>query len=329
MKFSFVVPAYNVDTYLGQCLDSISSQSYLNWECVCIDDGSEDNTGRIADEFAAKDPRIKVVHQENGGLSSARNTGIENAKGEWLIFVDADDYVAPDLCERYERAIREKPNTVIFAHRMKLVDAKGGELPAIRQTTVCDIMESHTDHIHAALARSPSAWFLLAAWGKCYRADIIREHNLKYDPRLSPGEDSDFTNRYLAFAEGLFVVDFSYVGYYYRQHTESITHKELKVKRRLAGYELIEEQAAFAKKYTKTIPLFARGLLGYISRVRLAPPEVRAPYLDLLINSPVWRRSYLPAIMRYCKFPYNAVALILWLTPRIIVRGFLKMMLAR
>lgn len=92
VKFSFIVPAYNVAPYLSQCLESILSQTYRNFEIIIIDDGSTDNTADVANNFALKDSRIRVIHQQNGGLSRARNTGFKNAKGDWLIFIDGDDF---------------------------------------------------------------------------------------------------------------------------------------------------------------------------------------------------------------------------------------------
>lgn len=96
---SVIVPVYNVEEYLGRCVDSILSQTYENLEVILVDDGATDSSGRICDHYAAQDHRVKVVHKENGGLSSARNAGIDVACGEWLEFVDSDDWIEPDAVE--------------------------------------------------------------------------------------------------------------------------------------------------------------------------------------------------------------------------------------
>lgn len=88
---------YNVERYIRECLDSIARLSAVSWEAILIDDGSTDESGEICDEYVNKDSRIKVYHKENGGVSSARNMGLDNAKGEWITFVDADDYIASDF----------------------------------------------------------------------------------------------------------------------------------------------------------------------------------------------------------------------------------------
>ena len=92
MKVSFVLPIYNVLPYLERCVQSLLCQTYKDFEIILVDDGSPDGCGKLCDELAARDNRIRVIHQENKGLSGARNTGIDNAKGEYIIFVDSDDY---------------------------------------------------------------------------------------------------------------------------------------------------------------------------------------------------------------------------------------------
>lgn len=96
---SVIVPVYNVENYLRKCLESIINQTYKNLEIILIDDGSTDNSGKICDEYAAKDNRIKLIHKPNGGISDARNAGLEIAKGEYIGFVDSDDYIAEDMYE--------------------------------------------------------------------------------------------------------------------------------------------------------------------------------------------------------------------------------------
>lgn len=96
-KISIIVPVYKVEPYLRKCLDSIVNQTYQNLEIILVDDGSPDNCGAICDEYAAKDERIQVIHKENGGVSSARNAGLEAASGDWVGFVDSDDWVEPDM----------------------------------------------------------------------------------------------------------------------------------------------------------------------------------------------------------------------------------------
>lgn len=95
-KLSIIVPIYNAERYIRQCVDSILSQSFGDFELLLVDDGSDDESSRICDEYAGVDSRVRVFHKVNGGVSSARNMGIDNARGRWILFVDADDYLFDD-----------------------------------------------------------------------------------------------------------------------------------------------------------------------------------------------------------------------------------------
>ena len=102
---SVIVPVYRAEKYLHRCVDGILAQTYTDFELLLIDDGSPDNCGALCDEYAAKDSRVRVFHKENGGVSSARNLGLDNAKGEWVTFCDADDYVTSDWLATFSDAI--------------------------------------------------------------------------------------------------------------------------------------------------------------------------------------------------------------------------------
>lgn len=107
-KISIIVPVYKVEQYLRRCLDSIEAQTFTDWECILIDDGSPDNSGVICDEYVANDTRFRVIHQENKGVSAARNAGLDVARGEWIGFVDSDDWIEPEM---YETLLTKAINT--------------------------------------------------------------------------------------------------------------------------------------------------------------------------------------------------------------------------
>ena len=114
---SVIVPAYNVEKYLARCLDSILSQTYTNLEVILIDDGSTDSTGKICDDYARKDERVRVIHQTNQGQAVGRNAGISIAKGEWIQFVDSDDWIEPDTLETcYDLALKHNAEIVCFQY---------------------------------------------------------------------------------------------------------------------------------------------------------------------------------------------------------------------
>ena len=114
---SVIIPVYNVSQYLPRCIESVINQTYQNLEIILVDDGATDDSGVICDDYARKDPRIRVVHKENGGLSSARNAGIQIARGEYLTFIDSDDYVDRDYTEfLYELVCQYSAKMAIFSH---------------------------------------------------------------------------------------------------------------------------------------------------------------------------------------------------------------------
>lgn len=112
---SVVIPVYNVEKYLTECVDSVLAQSYTDWEIILVDDGATDSSGAICDKYVANDPRIRVIHQKNGGLSAARNTGLKAARREYVYFLDSDDYIEPHALEQLmDTARREHADAVFF-----------------------------------------------------------------------------------------------------------------------------------------------------------------------------------------------------------------------
>lgn len=119
---SIIVPVYKVEKYLCECIDSILAQTYENFELILVDDGSPDNSGKICDEYAEKDKRIKVIHKENGGVSSARNVGLDNVKGEYITFIDSDDFVEKQYLELMYNRIIETNSDMCFCRCYRLLN---------------------------------------------------------------------------------------------------------------------------------------------------------------------------------------------------------------
>lgn len=126
---SVIIPVYNAEKYLRRCLDSVVAQTYRNLEIICVDDGSVDESGKICDQYAVRDARIKVIHQENQGLSAARNKGLDAAEGEYIAFVDSDDYILEDMFERLYIALT-RFNTMYVICGFNAVDPDGKILDA-------------------------------------------------------------------------------------------------------------------------------------------------------------------------------------------------------
>lgn len=163
---SVVIPVYNVERYLQRCLNSVVSQTYKNLEIILVDDGSTDLSGKICDEWASKDNRIVVIHKTNGGLSSARNTGLDVAKGRYIAFVDSDDYINPEMYEIMVKLLK-KSNSQIACCGRKRVGNSGGYFQNTLEKPMVISGEEAIDRLlcHAGIDE--------AAWDKLYVGDLF------------------------------------------------------------------------------------------------------------------------------------------------------------
>ena len=214
-KATVIVPVYNVEAYLEKCVDSILAQTEPDFELLLVDDGSTDNSGALCDKLAQKDSRIQVIHQKNQGLGGARNTGIKAASGDWVLLVDSDDWIEPELLEKtLETGLREEADLVMFGFRS--VDEQGNTLQTVVEDVPTDQGLTLKDHPDLLLT-APSAWRRL------YRRELLVRTGILYPPRVWY-EDIRTTPKLLAAADR--VVFLSYVGYDYLSRTGSITKNQ-------------------------------------------------------------------------------------------------------
>lgn len=190
-QVSIIVPVYNARAYLPQCLASIQAQTFPDWECILVDDGSSDGSGDICDEISLRDARFRAIHQPNAGVSRARNAGIEAARGEHLFFCDADDAAHPLLLE-LALAQQKKDRDALVAWR-HTSDRALWEQPSFGAGPF-DV----TDYPKRALLSCFYAGsFLNPPWNKLFSRKLVRDHGLRFDARLSYGEDLRFCMDYL------------------------------------------------------------------------------------------------------------------------------------
>ena len=171
-KISVIVPVYNVEKYLPRCIDSILSQTFTNFELLLIDDGSTDNSGKICDEYADKDNRVRVFHKANGGVSSARNLGLDNVKGEWVSFIDADDFIEHDYF--LEDLLANDHWDVIQMSR-----SGGSNFHNYKKDIVC----TNRDEVIKFLHKN----FYYECWGRFIKRNILSEK--RFDETIKIGED--------------------------------------------------------------------------------------------------------------------------------------------
>lgn len=174
---SVIVPVYNMEKYLEKCVDSIINQTYKNIEIILIDDGSKDNSGTMCDELAKKDNRIKVIHKKNAGLSAARNDGIKIANGEYVCFVDSDDYVTEDYCEvLYNTLIDTNADISAIAYR----EIRDDGIPILdadeKNKTKFNNQRIIYDGDDIIIQMLKWETFRNMAWNKLYKTDMVRKH---------------------------------------------------------------------------------------------------------------------------------------------------------
>lgn len=232
-KISIIVPVYKVEKYLRRCVDSILNQTFTDFECILVDDGSPDRCGEICDEYAKADKRIKVIHKENGGLSDARNAGIDTARGEYLGFVDSDDWIHPNMYEILYKAIT-KNDVKLSACAYKETDVK--EIFEEIFTSEIEIYNGMdflmTNYVTAVVA-----------WNKLYHRSLFNE--LRYP--FGKIHEDEFTTYKMLYESG----NIAYCSkklYYYFINASGITKSGYSLKR-LDALEAWEDRCRFFRKH--------------------------------------------------------------------------------
>ena len=218
MLFSIIVPVYNVEKLIHKCIDSLICQTYEDIEIILVDDGSTDNSSYICDEYADKDKRIRVIHKKNGGLSDARNVGIDIASGDYILFVDSDDYIETDTCKKLLKYTKMDCDIIIADAVIE------GGIASIEHITLCDQILTGKEYLKTALksGKAPMAVCLNA-----YKTKFLKENEFNFKTGILH-EDEQFTPRVLLKAES--VVNSNIEFYHYVIRDNSITTQKDKRK---------------------------------------------------------------------------------------------------
>ena len=220
---SVIVTVYKVEAYLDKCISSIVQQRYTNLEIILVDDGSPDRSGEICDQWAAKDDRIRVIHQKNTGGGAARNAALDIAQGELIAFVDSDDYIAPDMYEHLHSLLASGADIAECGH-INVLDDKASFDAGDKATRVYAVLEAMKEHIQDRIFRQ-------LIWNKLYRREIIADIRFPVGTKI---DDEFFTYRVLGNARTL--VRSEKVCYAYRQQEGSVMHS-LETQKRLQAVD--------------------------------------------------------------------------------------------
>lgn len=212
-KISIIIPIYNAEKMLRESIDSVIHQTYKNLEIILVDDGSKDSSGKLCDEYSKNDNRIKVIHKENGGLSSARNAGLDIATGKYVMFIDADDFFEPNSCEILYREIEEKNADLVIGNYIHVTyDGKKWDSPLFDPRIY--------DKFKLSINDFEKSFFVMnsVVWNKIFKREFIEKLNLRFIPKAI-AEDAIFSSYCYVHTDNAYYIN--NIIYNYRQNKEN------------------------------------------------------------------------------------------------------------
>ncbi len=275
MFFSIIIPVYNVINYIDQCLESVITQEFDSFEVILVDDGSTDGSGGRCDAYAKKCPNVRVIHQENRGLSGARNTGLEKVSGEWILFVDSDDWIEKGTLSRlYERISEEAAD--LYSYNAYKTDNQGTVTDKLlfsveNKEVLFGGEKERFAYFKDQLMLYKTGW---EVWGRVYRRSIIEENKIRFQHSSEVfAEDYLFTFQYLLFVKK--AKQLCNIFYYYRQRDNSLMNSMdmrsvLGRLHRWAGYAVIAVKKNRLTYFKKNFKFLYFQLINYHMQTMLA-----------------------------------------------------------
>lgn len=227
---SVIIPVYNAEKYLYKCLESITNQTYSNLEIICVNDGSQDSSRTILQEFKEKDNRITIIDKQNGGLSDARNTGLTHVHGEYVMFVDSDDWLDITACEKSIKAAEEHQVDVVmwpyireYSHASLKKNIFDHDIYFDQKQTYEHVYRRFFGLYGEELGHPENADALVTVWGKLYRSELILKHDIRFvdTKEIATCEDALFNIQVFQYVRSSYFMDCPL--YHYRKNTGSFT----------------------------------------------------------------------------------------------------------
>lgn len=221
---SMIVPVYNSEKTLSRCIDSILNQTYRDFELILLNDGSTDTSGEICDAYAKRDSRVRVVHKENTGVSDTRNRGIDLARGEYLQFLDSDDWITPDATALFVRTATEQQCDMVISQFYRVIGEHVSQKGAIDEDGLMD-RSTYANH----MMQKPADFYYGVLWNKFYKRSIITEHRLRMDQSISWCEDFMFNLEYVRHTQTIYAMKVPV--YYYVKTKGSLVSQGMSMKK--------------------------------------------------------------------------------------------------
>lgn len=232
-KISVIIPVYNVEKFLRECLDSLIAQKdFENWEAICVDDGASDGCGEILDQYAATDSRFRIVHQKNAGVSSARNKGISMATAPYLMFIDSDDWIEPNMFRvLYDTIERDRSDMVVCGYFHESIPEGSGRHNPMGKEYKWDKLIYGCQPVTKNFIRFVTPFL----WNKIFKREIFLRHSLNYEVGVAFSEDHALLLKYLYFSKSVSAIETPL--YHYRKHTRAVTCRYAKMDVPIEYYE--------------------------------------------------------------------------------------------
>lgn len=223
---TIIVPVYNAEGTLRRCVDSILTQEYADYELILADDGSRDGSGAICDEYAARDPRVRVLHKPNTGVSDTRNQALDRARGVYLQFLDSDDWITPDATKALVQAAETRQCDLVVADFYRVVGERVSRKGDIDEDDVLT-----REEYAARMMENPADYYYGVLWNKLYRRDIVERRRLRMDPAVSWCEDFLFNLDYIRWARRFCALQVPI--YYYVKRKGSLANQNVSISKTL------------------------------------------------------------------------------------------------
>lgn len=208
-RVSIVIPIYNGEKFIKKCLDSILEQSFRDFEIIVVNDGSTDKSMEILEAYRTSDQRIKLIHIENQGVSNARNVGISQAEGDYILFVDADDWLGMDALDNLVQGIEMTGADLVIGDFVKIIGSK--TVPSEHRNYFSGSThfgpKKLTQYLRTYFMKPNRFPLFVYSWGRLFKTDIIKKHNLKFDTNLKTYEDVKFNFQYMTHVDSIFYLD--------------------------------------------------------------------------------------------------------------------------
>ena len=304
VKISIIIPVYNTEQYIEECLESIVCQNFIDFEAIFVDDDSQDASFAIIKEFAKRDRRIKLYHQNKAGVSVARNLGLKHAQGDYIVFIDSDDTITSNYLDQlYQCVTKNSPDIVLSG----LINVKQGcEENRVALEDGLLSLQTESDLIH--FFKTP---LLTPPFPKLYRRKIICDNNILFDPSISFAEDKDFNLQYFQYIRNAYALPFC--GYFYRDVENSLSHKKYEYQYRIEHRHWQVKRKMFERLHDTTLQSksYLVNQLFYIVYDEMS--DIVYSTQSIMMAMEKWRKSMQYIDFEYLRENYSLLEQPLWM----------------